>query len=113
MKITGQKLSWMIDKNIYGAIRLATLFLDVKDWKSDSGLMNYVHSVNIIWNDEDITDLTIFKTDSQIIDITVNRNKNIFCIIVKINHEIILLEKREMIEKDITNTSQIDGEIYS
>jgi len=114
MEITGQKLSWMLDKDIYGTIDLATLSLYVKNWQSESGPMDYTHPINIVWNDEEITNLPIFKTDSQTVTITVNRDNNIFSIVVKINGEIVLQEKRELQEKEYTpESSQSDEEIYS
>lgn len=114
MKITGQKLLWILDKDIYGTIELATLSLCIKNWQSESGPMDYTHLININWNDKKITNLPVFKTDSQIVTITVNRDNNIFFIIVKINDEIVLQKKRELIEKKCTPKSyQLDEEIYS
>ncbi|HUT44546.1 MAG TPA: hypothetical protein VMW95_09430 [Desulfobacterales bacterium] len=119
MKITGQSFTWEVDKDIYGKIYLGVLFLHISGWKYNypepGGTEDIIKDIKITWEEgEEMVDLPIFKTDSQLAALTVTYSNNVLCVIVKINDEIILREEREYIQKDNNPIIlQDDEEIYS
>jgi len=117
MNITGQKFQWEIEKgNVI--VFLGTLFLDVKNWKSESGEIDYTHPETIVYdkeNIEDNIDRCIFKNKIYGITITstVVFDNNVFYVDIKINNKLVLREKREWIDEPFVIPEFAEEDIYS
>ena len=97
MKITEQKLEWYGDlkAGLDGVTELATLLLSVKNWKSESGLMNYTHPIKLVWNGEPV-DCCVFNNKKYNIryNVEITKDDNNYRIIVKKNDTMMIDEKR-------------------